>query len=489
MRRPSSSTTQSRQATARTDPDKETLRDTNGRNEDVVAALARLKLQTSIIDRLAIISETDPRGVITHVNENFCRISGYSRDELIGSTHAVLNSGLHPKSFWRSMYAAMAEGEVWQGEVRNRAKDGSYYWVKSANAAIRDADGKLRGYMSLRLDITESKALEAQLAERSLLLDMVLKHMPSGISMFDSEQRLVMCNDRYVEMYDLPADLTRTGTPLVDLMRHELGREKPAYSPQTLEEQNQVIAGYLAQVNRGQPFAYTHLLGNGRCVRVNAGPMPGGGWVDAHEDITHQMSLENRITHLALHDGLTDLPNRMLFNDRLEQALASADAGANVAVLCLDLDRFKEVNDTFGHAVGDGLLKAVAHRLERCVRRTDTVARIGGDEFVVLQISRNPLREAALLSRRLIERISTPYDIDGHQIRIGTSIGIAVPGPHEKEKEKLLRNADVALYYSKAAGRSTYHFFRDEMHALREARRTREHDLRCALAKDELEFR
>ena len=489
MRRPVSSRTPSRQATAGTaNPSEKSLHDKDELTHALAGAVARLKLQTSIIDRLAIISETDPRGIITHVNDNFCRISGYTRDELIGSTHAILNSGLHPKSFWRDMHATMARGEVWQADVRNRAKDGSYYWVKSANAAIRDADGKLRGYMSLRLDITASKHLEAQLAARNLQLDMVLKHMPAGISMFDSEQRLVVCNDRYREMYGLPADLVRPGTPLVELMRQEVGAETEASSFQTVEQQNKVIEAYVAQVAKGQPFTYTHFLNDGRCVRVSAGPMPDGGWVDAHEDITHQLSLENRISHLALHDGLTDLANRTLFNDRLEQALASAHADEGVAVLCLDLDHFKEVNDTFGHAVGDALLKAVAERLKSCVRRTDTVGRTGGDEFVVLQISKDPRKEAALLAQRIIKKISAPYAIEGHEIRIGTSVGIVVAALHEKGTDKLLRNADIALYHSKAAGGGTHRFFDDAMSAPHAARRALEHDLRRALANNELEL-
>jgi PAS domain S-box-containing protein len=359
--------------------------------EVLAAVLSRLNLQTSMVDRLAIISETDPRGTITHVNDNFCRISGYTREEFIGRTHALLNSRFHPKSFWQNMYATLAKGEVWQADVRNRAKDGSYYWVKSANAAIRDSDGKLQGYMSLRLDVTGSRELQAQIAARNLQLDMVLKHMPAGISMFDSDQRLVLCNANYVEMYGLPPELSRPGTPLRDVICYEAGGTVGSLSA-TPEEKDQRVAGYLAKVARGQPFSYTYNLSNGRAIRVSAGPMHDGGWVDAHEDITHESSLESRVAHLALHDGLTDLANPTLFRQRFEQALAAPHGGETVVVLYLDLDRFKDVNDNFGHAIGDGLLRAVAERLKSCVRRTDTVARMGGDEFAVLHISKEPAR-------------------------------------------------------------------------------------------------
>jgi diguanylate cyclase (GGDEF)-like protein/PAS domain S-box-containing protein len=448
------------------------------------AALSRHELQTSIIDRLAIISETDPHGIITHVNDNFCRISGYTRDELIGKTHALLSSGLHPKGFWKSMYATMAKGEVWQAEVRNRAKDGSYYWVQSANAAMRDTQGKLRGYMSLRLDVTESKALETELAERSLQLDAVLKHIPIGISMFDPEQRLVVCNERYREMYGLSAGLTKRGTRLAELMEHQT---RAASVTTTHSHTADVMGSYLGKIAKCEPFTYTHFLDDGRCFRVSTGPMPDGGWVDAHEDITHQFSLEKRISHLALHDGLTDLANRTLFNERLEEALAK-DPKDSVAVLCLDLDHFKNVNDSFGHAVGDALLQAVATRLRSCVRRTDIVGRMGGDEFTVLQKSKDPCTDAALLAERLIEKISAPYRIEGNEVRIGISVGIAVAALHDKDPKKLLRNADIALYHSKGAGRGTYHFFDGAMSAPHEERAAIKDELLRALTNDEFEL-
>jgi diguanylate cyclase (GGDEF)-like protein/PAS domain S-box-containing protein len=444
---------------------------TQASSEVLATLLARLELQSSMVDRLAIISETDPRGVITHVNDNFCRISGYTREELIGRTHALLNSGFHPKSFWTEMYATVARGEVWQADVRNRAKDGSYYWVKSANAAIRGRDGKLQGYMSLRLDVSESRELQTRIAARNLQLDAVLEHIPAGVSMFDSNQCLVLCNDRYVEMYGLPQELSRAGTPLRDIIGYEAASARgPAESE---EERARRVAGYLAQVARGQPFTYTYHLNNGRAIRVSAGPMPDGGWVDAHEDITHELNLESRIAHLALHDGLTDLANRALLRQRFEQALATADGGQTVVVLSVDLDRFKDVNDDFGHAIGDALLRAVAERLQSCVRRTDTVARVGGDEFVVLQISKQPHADGARLSERLIREVCAPYHIDGHEIRIGASIGIAISPQDGTDPDKLLKSADVALYHSKSGGRGIYHFYRDEMTAQREERRAR----------------
>jgi diguanylate cyclase (GGDEF)-like protein len=191
--------------------------------------------------------------------------------------------------------------------------------------------------------------------------------------------------------------------------------------------------------------------------------MQTGGWVSTHEDITHRMRLEERIAHLAMHDDLTDLPNRVLLRERFQQALAARQGQESTAVLYLDLDRFKQVNDTFGHAVGDALLKSVSDRINSCVRKTDTVARIGGDEFIVVQSSADPDEEAATLAERLIKRVSLPYVLGESTVEIGVSIGIAVAPRDGADQDQLMHNADLALYRSKAQGRGTYHFFERSM--------------------------
>jgi diguanylate cyclase (GGDEF)-like protein/PAS domain S-box-containing protein len=428
----------------------------NDQAEAYAAALTRLKLQTLILDRLAILSETDPRGVITVVNDNFCKISGYSRDTLIGQTHALVNSGFHPKAFWSEMFATMAKGEVWQADVLNRAKNGQEYWVHCINSAVKDSAGKLKGYMSLRVDITESKATQARLGDQNVKLDAALKHMSQGLVMFDSEQRMVMCNEKYAEMYGLPPHLCLPGTPLTAVINNHVVTEiyrdgMPAdYLPERIAD----VAGLKESL---------HALSNGNSIAVVRSPMPNGGWVSTHEDITHRLRLEDRIEHLALHDGLTDLPNRTLLQERLQNALGSLQEGESVAVLYLDLDRFKQVNDTLGHAVGDSLLQAVSDRIKSCVRKTDTVARIGGDEFIVVQVTQNANKDASLLSERLIDKVAAPYDIKGHQVEIGVSIGIAVSPRDGNDQDQLMHNADIALYRSKAMGRGTYTFFEPSM--------------------------
>jgi diguanylate cyclase (GGDEF)-like protein len=224
-------------------------------------------------------------------------------------------------------------------------------------------------------------------------------------------------------------------------------------------------------------------LSDGRVFAISHEPMPDGGWVATHQDITDQRKSEAKIAHMALHDALTDLPNRTLLNERLEQSLAHARRGEIIATHLLDLDHFKNVNDTLGHAVGDKLLRSVAKRLGSLIRDTDTVARMGGDEFAIVQTALEQPADAVTLATRVIEAISAPYDIDGHQVAIGTSVGIAI-GPNDgTDPDQLMRNADLALYRGKSEGRGIYRFFEPGMDVQLKARRALECDLRAALTE------
>jgi diguanylate cyclase (GGDEF)-like protein len=195
-----------------------------------------------------------------------------------------------------------------------------------------------------------------------------------------------------------------------------------------------------------------------------------------------------KIAHMARHDGLTDLPNRMWLRERLGHALAAVHRGEQLAVLYLDLDHFKSVNDTLGHPIGDELLKAISGRLRHCVRETDVIARIGGDEFAIVRTSLRDSQEASALARRLGEVIRAPYDIEGHAVIVDTSVGIAIAPNDGVDPNELLKNADMALYGAKTDGRGTYRFFEPEMDARMKARRTLELALRGALERGEFEL-
>jgi diguanylate cyclase (GGDEF)-like protein len=244
-----------------------------------------------------------------------------------------------------------------------------------------------------------------------------------------------------------------------------------------------------AQVDRmksdGRQAAATLELADGRALAVNFEPIEDQGWLVTLGDITDRRQAEAKIAHMAHHDALTGLPNRVLFHQKLAESVARGRRGDPCAVLCLDLDHFKAVNDTLGHPVGDALLQEVTKRLLAHVRETDTVARLGGDEFAIVQTSVDQPTDATALATRLIEELSAPYELLGHQMVIGTSVGISV-APHDGETpDQLLKNADMALYRAKADGRGRYRFFEPEMDALMQARRVLELDLRKALIAGE----
>ena len=328
------------------------------------------------------------------------------------------------------------------------------------------------------------KEQEEALRIRNLQFDSAINNMSHGLCFFDPAHRLIVCNDRYVEMYDLPRDRIGPGTSLAEIvdMRFEVG-SFPAMSKEEYLHWRAKVA------ISAEPTDSVVELRNGRTFKIRHRPMPDGGWVATHEDITEQRQSEVKIEYMAHHDSLTDLANRVLLNERLEQALGHRIHREEiVAVHHLDLDHFKAVNDTFGHLAGDKLLKIVAGRLRGLVRDTDTIARMGGDEFVIVQ---GPIRdpaEATSLAQRIIALISEPYDIDGHQAIIGASIGIAVGPGDGLRPDKLLRNADLALYRAKGDGRGQFRFFEPAMDQQMQARRVMEQDLRKALAAGEFEL-
>lgn len=308
--------------------------------------------------------------------------------------------------------------------------------------------------------------------------------MPVGLCMFDAQRRLVLCNQSYADLYHLPEVLTRPGTQWADLMRYRLAAG--LYVGQDPEKYLQQLS---ATIDRAERVVSLVELDDGHTIDLIHQPLPGGGWLATHHDVTDLRRREAQISHMARHDGLTDLPNRILFRERAEQTLAEMERkGGKAAFLCLDLDHFKTVNDTLGHPVGDALLKDVAARLTQAVREGDTVARLGGDEFVIIQKEVDQPVEATTLAQRVIDALSAPYIVDGHGVVISASVGISIAPNDSRDADQLLKNGDMALYRAKAEGRRTYRFFEPEMDARMQARRFLELDLREALGLGQFEI-
>jgi diguanylate cyclase (GGDEF)-like protein/PAS domain S-box-containing protein len=314
-----------------------------------------------------------------------------------------------------------------------------------------------------------------RLALEKWRLHTAINNMTQGLLLFDSSERIVVINDRYIEMYGLSAEVAKAGCTLRELIHHR--KETGSFAGDV----DKYRSSLLNQLVEGKASELTTNNADGRCIRIVNQPLAGGGWVATHEDITERKRVEERIEHLAHYDALTNLPNRELFHERLEQSLKLVRRGGRLALLYFDLDQFKSVNDTLGHQVGDSLLKAVAGRLSGCLRETDTIARLGGDEFAIIQTAIDQPTDTADLVKRLCEALREPYLCDGHQLTTDASIGIAIAPENGTRPDELLKNADLAMYGAKADGRGTYRFFEREMDLRVKARRALEFDLRQAV--------
>jgi diguanylate cyclase (GGDEF)-like protein len=322
----------------------------------------------------------------------------------------------------------------------------------------------------------------AELETRMLRLETALERMSHGVCFFDGQQRLILANRRYAELYGLAPESIRPGMMLREVidLRFQAG-SFPEMTPEEYWVWRKEVA------TRNEPSESVVEMRNGRTIVIKHQPMPDGGWVATHEDVTEQQRSAARIAHMAHHDALTGLANRVLFRKALEDVCRPGAEGDGPAVLCIDLDRFKHVNDTLGHLHGDLLLRAVAGRLRSLAAEGDTVARLGGDEFAIIR-RRSGASDAAALARRVIDALGHRFELNGHPASIGASVGIALatgggPGP-----DALLHDADVALYQAKAAGRGSYRFFEAETNLRMQMRRSLEQDLHRALDENALEL-
>lgn len=322
---------------------------------------------------------------------------------------------------------------------------------------------------------------EAALAGR---FDTALNNMPHGLCMFHVDGQLAVMNHRFGEMMNLPDDLVQSGASASQIIAACID------SVSLSKESGDLILHGVRELQNKEIVTTDPDPARGRTLSWTIQPMTDGGAVVLLEDITERKSAEAKISHLARYDELTALPNRVSFRDEIERLLAISHSSERLcALLFVDLDQFKQVNDTLGHPCGDQLLCAVANRLREMLRPEDFVARFGGDEFVVFQQNISTAEDAAGLARRIVERLSERYRIDNHLVEIGASVGIALTSPDgDVSADTLLKNADMALYRAKADGRGTFCFFRDEMAATVEARRILELDLRKALANEEFEL-
>jgi diguanylate cyclase (GGDEF)-like protein len=344
------------------------------------------------------------------------------------------------------------------------------------------ADG---GWVAMHNDITEQKNIERALVDSTEALKKsnarfaaALQNMSQGLCMFDAEQRILVANERYRQIYNLPEDLVKPGTALAQIIEYRT-RSGNYSGPDPAE--------YIAAQFRNSTDI--EKLGTGRVIMILRHAMADGCWLTTHEDITERWRTETRVAYLAHHDALTGLANRPSLVEKIEDACSRYRwRGKEFNVLMVDLDRFKQVNDTFGHPSGDELLKQVAERIKGALRETDVLARLGGDEFAIIQLDDSRQTESAeALAAGILALIAEPFAIDGIDVGIGASIGIALAPEHGTHADDLLKKADLALYHAKFSGRNRFAIFESALGRAAVEKHTLENELRRALARNEFE--
>ncbi|QTD40034.1 EAL domain-containing protein [Sporosarcina sp. Te-1] len=439
---------------------------------DIVENLRNIE---NALDHSSVVAITDPKGVITYVNEKFCELSQYAATELIGKTHRVVNSGYHPKSFFREMWKTIGNGNVWQGDIQNRAKDGSLYWVATTIVPFLDKEGKPIQYVAIRHDITGRKQAETSL-EIALRHDFrqTVKNLQNAIFKYKSDDtgsiQFTLVEGKTAEKLGITAASLNNGKLNEEYRPEDLNRLAPFF--------HQALAGETVQ------FELTY---SSMTFLVYLSPIFREGQVDevvgTAIDITERMEAKRVIEHMAYYDYLTGLPNRRLLQEKVTDWIQVDDAP--FALLFMDLDRFKTINDTMGHHVGDELLKAVGERLSLSVREDDFVARLSGDEFVVLVRSRDR-SDVQAVAERIVEDLSYPYRLGQHEVFVAPSIGINFYPADATDYNTLMRNADSAMYLAKESGRGTYQFFTKQLHDELVEQTMVEMELRQALQRNQL---
>lgn len=338
---------------------------------------------------------------------------------------------------------------------------------------------------SLQERLTGALQRNQMLEQLNAGFEAALDHMGRGLSMFDADKRLVVCNQAYAQIYLLPEELTRPGTAFADILHHHMQRTTGASASATAVA-NWIKIHLTKLAQQGGQREEIQNLNDGRVIRVTYQSLAGGGWVDMQEDITAQRQSDEKIKWLARHDTLTEIPNRFHFRECLEQQFDCYDPRSGFALHWIDLDHFKEVNDKYGHLVGDGLLKSVASRLTSGLRAGDVVGRLGGDEFAILQVGIDREELADNLARRVLQNIRRPHDVLGHRLNAQASIGVAMAPKHGQDPERLFASADAALYRAKSMGRGAQSVFAPRTGDSGETSSPLKAELRHAVERDEL---
>jgi diguanylate cyclase (GGDEF)-like protein/PAS domain S-box-containing protein len=479
--------------------------DANGallRAAELAALVARLRRTVRRAEegdtRFAALSSTVP-GVIyqrvvspdgairyAYISENAFDLFGVTAEKILTDPEALFAhyGKEYRESFRQKLLQASKDLSVWDVEATIQRPDGEVRYTHAIAKPHREADGSVV-WTGVILDATRIKKAEmAAAAAEARTREALVESLSQGVLLFDRDDRLTLRNSHFLNLYPRLAEAAAVGAHYDDVLHFELGGDSVSDIPASSAAAE--LSDRLARHGEAH-LVYEREMAGDRHILINEYRTPNDETVVLYTDISELKRRERKIEHLAHHDALTGLPNRVLFHERLEQALASGAADASVAVICLDLDRFKSVNDTLGHHVGDILLQDVANRIRASLGDKETACRLGGDEFAIICPAVKDPGEATSLAWRLLNTLAQPHVIQDQAVMGGTSIGIAISGQDGTTPEALLKNADLALYRAKSDGRGTFRFFEQEMDLKAQARRMMELALRTAIAREELE--
>lgn len=426
---------------------------------EIKRSLAELKIKDNALNATAnAIVITDAEGRIEYTNAAFTQLSGYSTGEVIGQqTNALIRSEQHDDAFYKNMWDTIKSGRVWHGELTNRRKDGSTYAEEMTITPMRSEQGELDHFVAVKQDISQRKHDEQVLRQSEERFRFLLENSPIAVRISQLENdTVVFANQRYAELLNRQPAEVRGAHP-----SHYYA------NPQDYREVIERIGNGERVTNKLIELTLTDAQGKNKWVLASYLPLEFQdqpsilGWF---YDISDRKAVEDMAQHHAHFDTLTDLPNRRLFSDRLQQALVSAKREAQqLACLFIDLDKFKPINDTYGHDMGDLLLREVAQRILGCLREADTVARIGGDEFVVLLRHVSSAEDALAVADKIRHALNLPFELDGHRLNISSSGGVAMYPEHGDVEAVLMKHADIAMYYAKTAGRDNVQLYQSDM--------------------------